>query len=267
MVLPVCLVLVTFITRKVLLAITHPIPIETAMIISGLWVENMEDMFQVFAFPSVREPSTFAMMWAVTAVSNLLNLLFLCDGWFRFRIWVKEFLKRVFTCGKGGSPCTVAETVDLEDVADERGHSNNRPGYQRRQLRFFFWKLFSQACAMVFYLISAAVLRFGVNKDDFPFNAAELDADKFANSMIFAGGNFVFVVVCGVVSHAVVKRLFPDLLQSLGGVFHNLVRDQRFAGFAIALAISNGILAISLVSKQANVWYAWGAPKLSPCEN
>lgn len=109
----------------------------------------------------------------------------------------QEFLKRVFTCGKHGSPWEVHEVPDLRELPDDRGHSNNHPGVvrasswqhrgcpqgcscaactlqgtvgdrwcfnaclpahartqRRRQIRFFLWKMISQAFAMLLYLVS-----------------------------------------------------------------------------------------------------------------
>jgi hypothetical protein len=50
------------------------------------------------------------------------------DKWFRFRVWIKDFLKRLFT-GQLDQPPAVPIYHDLH--VDDRGHSNEHPGYLR----------------------------------------------------------------------------------------------------------------------------------------
>ncbi len=52
-----------------------------------------------------------------------------------------------------------------DHIEDDRGHSHNRPGYLRRQVRFYFWRIWSQTCSMLFYLGISSVLRYGPNSE------------------------------------------------------------------------------------------------------
>eukprot|EP00051_Salpingoeca_urceolata_P011067 m.136425 g.136425 ORF g.136425 m.136425 type:complete len:145 (+) comp16972_c1_seq2:1307-1741(+) len=85
---------------------------------------------------------------------------FITRRWFRFRVWIKGFLKRVFTCrlhDEGPKP-------RFEDMGlDDRGHDNYMPGYFRRQMQFIAYKIISQAMSMVFFLTVTPLLRNGQN--------------------------------------------------------------------------------------------------------
>ncbi len=52
-ILPFLLLLIVFIFKKVLLSATDTFPITIAMLIAGLWLENLDDVFQTVVFPIV----------------------------------------------------------------------------------------------------------------------------------------------------------------------------------------------------------------------
>lgn len=104
----------------------HSFPIEIAMIISGLWLENIDDTFQTLVFPTVEDGGTvtFFTLWLRKFLENAWYLLFFTgtaapyyltpshgshfnstapDRWFQFRVWIKDLLKRFFTCELVGS--------------------------------------------------------------------------------------------------------------------------------------------------------------------
>ena len=79
--------IVVFIFKKILLHITDPFPLEPAMLISALWIQNLSDIFQALAYPSIVNPITYAYIWLIHLLANLAYLLFLTDSWFRFRLF------------------------------------------------------------------------------------------------------------------------------------------------------------------------------------
>jgi hypothetical protein len=89
--------------------------------------------------------------------------------------------------------------VDETHVADDRGHGNNLPGYRRRQIRFFFWKVLSQTVAMLFYLSNAVLLRNGSNSRFYPFDEAVLSTEHYNRSLQYAGLNMVSALTSGAV--------------------------------------------------------------------
>mmetsp|Transcript_21839 Transcript_21839/g.32433 ORF Transcript_21839/g.32433 Transcript_21839/m.32433 type:complete len:350 (-) Transcript_21839:11-1060(-) len=85
--------------RKYWLCVTEPLPIEYAMLISGFWMTNMNDMFFTVAYPSVDEPDvTYPLIFMLQMIGSLMSLVQLTDAWFRFRVWIKQWLKSMFCC-------------------------------------------------------------------------------------------------------------------------------------------------------------------------
>lgn len=132
--LPFLLLIIAFTFKKILLAITHTVPYEIAMILSGLWIENLDDTFQTLVFPVAADfdrPVVFFSLWLRKILENLAYLLFLTDFWFRFRVWIKGYLKSLFKKDSNEPPPTpIKEDLD----PDDRGHSNQQ--VQRPALRF-----------------------------------------------------------------------------------------------------------------------------------
>ena len=72
--------------RRVVLSLTDLFPLEEAMLISGLWVQSMNDMFVALAYPYVVNPlPTFGYIYLIQFVTNAANLLFVTDTWFKIR--------------------------------------------------------------------------------------------------------------------------------------------------------------------------------------
>jgi hypothetical protein len=90
----VALAVIGFIFKKILLQMADPINLETAMLVAGLWVENLGDVFVTLAFPTAHKPGpTFAIIWLARVAENLAYLWFQLNIWFKFRIWIKGKFK------------------------------------------------------------------------------------------------------------------------------------------------------------------------------
>jgi len=234
-----------------MLALTDPFPISTAMLISGFWVENIYDMFQTMAYRNVKDPVNYVSIWFTNCLSLLANVVFLLDTWFEFRIWMKAYLPRMF---KGQfKPWRLNIETDYTEDENERGHSNNKIGYHRRQARFFLCKLSSKMIAAVFYLIIAPVLRYGLNRELFPF---ETDTFReFENSMEFSAYNFIFLCMAGVVAFVFAKVKRPQVVEYFMNRTPDIMRSRYMVGAIIALLISNGIIAVSMMMLFNQIYY------------
>jgi hypothetical protein len=58
------------------------------------------------------------------------------------------------------------EPHDLD--IDDRGHSNQQPGYLRRQTQFFMFKILSQVHAYMNFIVISPALRYGYNSPYYP---------------------------------------------------------------------------------------------------
>jgi len=91
------------------------------------------------------------------------------DLWFRIRVAIKDFFKRLCHCRLDDPPARPIEhDVDLDD----RGHGYQHPGYLRRQVQFFSYKIFSQFHAYINFLLLTPALRWGYNKEYYPVSEA-----------------------------------------------------------------------------------------------
>jgi hypothetical protein len=262
-ILPVCSGLTTFIFRKVFLTATEPFPLEPAMVISGFWVENIEDMFSVMVYPQVKDASSFIVIWVVPTAVNIANLAFLTDGWFRFRIHIKQALKTAFCCA--GNPCKVHVEPVLVDDPNDRGQSNNRQGYRRRQIRFYVWKLISQAIAMLFFMLAATTLRFGANRDYFPMNESLLCSHEYRNAMIFSACNLVFIAMAAYAGIAYVRRTLPHQYVAMLQLHRTLFANHRHMGFVAGIAIHNGLLCLASLLHHNQIWWRFDALSTVGC--
>lgn len=205
----------------------------------------------------MKEPSTFAILWATNTISLLANLGFFLDGyeklnsmmmarcvassyvlysWFKFRIWIKHFLKHVFTCS---FPIPSTPKAEEEDIPDERGHSNNRLGYLRRQMRFFYWKVAGQCSAAILYLALVPILRSGVNSVWFIFDEKKFDSHRYRNSLIFCASNLAFVALAGVLGGMWIywrrRKIFRQVVKEA----RVLITDYYWVGFVLAITAAN----------------------------
>ncbi|GMH37569.1 hypothetical protein BSKO_05442 [Bryopsis sp. KO-2023] len=246
------LAFITFIFKKILLAQTDTYPIEIAMVISGLWLENVVDIFIALAYPTATQLGiTFLTIWLTRVAEDVAFLGFQLDMWFRFRVWIKGVLT-----GKRG--VAIEEDLDLND----RGHSNQHPGYRRRQMRFLVWKLASRMSSTVFYLAVIPVLRYGVNREFYPYTYQEIryvdvfNDDVFENdftlrafkaSMSFAIFSLLtFIVPWGIIFFWM-RRYHRDILEYIKVTHSQAFLSEAYFGFVLTILIANVLLGVSAV--------------------
>lgn len=265
-ILPFVLLVIVFFFKKILLSVTDSFPITIAMLIAGLWLENLDDVFQTIVFPVVPDSDVFLffLLWLRKTAENVAYILFLTRGWFRFRVWIKAFLKRLFCPRK----VTHADTkIIREDVnADDRGHGNQRPGYWRRQIMFISLKFFSQVHSNLHYLTLSPVLRHGVNRRFYPVNeAAKSDhafpPGQYRNSILFAVTNLFTTAVIGVILLVLFAHYRRHAMAALRRTYESLLTTPVYMGFVIAILCSSSILSTLVVQYHNRIWfYSEGGP-------
>lgn len=252
------LTIITFIFKKIFLSLTDSYPLEVAMVIAGLWLENIVDLFIALAYPTATSVGwTYFVIWLTRVSENIAYLGFQFEVWFKFRVWIK---------GKFKPDQKEAEEEDLNP--DDRGHSNQHPGYRRRQMRFLAWKLLSQLSSGVFFLVIIPVLRYGQNKKDYPYSGRKLDlnivydkvgdpfeAENFAESMVFAAFSMFTTVCSGIIIFWWMWRYHPDILESLKERYRYLILSDQYFGFVVTILISNVLLAVSAVQVNNRLYF------------
>mmetsp|Transcript_1306 Transcript_1306/g.1811 ORF Transcript_1306/g.1811 Transcript_1306/m.1811 type:complete len:548 (-) Transcript_1306:26-1669(-) len=255
-------VFVLLFIKKGGLAITEPIQIELAMLISGFFFQNTFDTFFVLVYPNVEDPvSTFLIVWFATAFGDFAYLGFLSNPWFKFRIWIKGRLRALFCCEQYDPIATRGVTVDLDP--DDRGQSRLQPGYRRRQVQFYFFRLFSRMSAQIFYLVVAPTFRYWNNADYYPFSEETthsfsenpLNENSFRNSMLYAGLGVIWVLGATAIGFFYIRRYYREVFDQLRGMYSNLLVAPLFFGFILASVVSNQLLATWLMIAHNQIWF------------
>eukprot|EP01106_Pelomyxa_sp_JSP_P008420 TRINITY_DN2371_c0_g1_i2.p1 TRINITY_DN2371_c0_g1~~TRINITY_DN2371_c0_g1_i2.p1 ORF type:complete len:465 (-),score=97.58 TRINITY_DN2371_c0_g1_i2:160-1554(-) len=265
-VLPFALSISVFVFRKAVLHLTDPFPLETAMLISGLWVESMADAFQVMALPSVKSMYAFIVMWCANFLGIIANLVFFSHWWFSFRVWIKSCPTRVgvLVCRMGGGGGGSSVTPPLPppsppplpspqppsvtgDNPDDRGHSNCMPGYHRRQ---------SGACVM--YVCNSGLLRLGRNGRYFPFTV--LPPHTYRLSVVYSCGCLLSVLLSGLFAWALLRRWRPSASGDVREKYAVLIGDTGYVAFACLLLVCCSTLALTFVLYHVRLWYTYLPP-------
>eukprot|EP01117_Protostelium_nocturnum_P001164 TRINITY_DN11480_c0_g1_i1.p1 TRINITY_DN11480_c0_g1~~TRINITY_DN11480_c0_g1_i1.p1 ORF type:complete len:595 (+),score=88.99 TRINITY_DN11480_c0_g1_i1:64-1848(+) len=257
---PFVMAAIVFIARKALLSITDPFPHEIAMFVSGFWIENLYDMFQSMAYPSISEPTTYITVFIPNFLSLIANIAFLTSPWYNFRCWVKATVYSVTKDRKLNLRPTW--TTDFRDIEDERGHSFNLPGYQRRQVRFYFLKVISKMIAGVFYVLVATILRYGPNSKIYPFGI--LTSKQYRYSIIFSSINFIAFFIAGLIGWVFIILKHKEMYEKMKRILRYVLEDRTYIGLFIAVLIHNGIFAVYMLMYFNRIWFAFDVHNLPP---
>lgn len=246
--------------KKGCLTITEMIPYELSMLFAGFGVNNMSDTFFVAVYPNIQDPqSTYTIIFFIISGTDYLYLLFITRTWFRFRIWIKGRLKSCFCCRKYRPErfLPIEEDIDLDD----RGQTNSRPGYLRRQVQFFYYRVMSAFTAQFFYLIVAPILRYWNNAQFFPFSSNPpqgsdpLTEKAFRNSVIYAAARLGTLTLLVPISFWVVRKLAPVALKQCMVLYRRLFTSPRFIFRFAAILLANQLLCAWMALAPNEIWY------------
>lgn len=127
--------LCTFIVRRLSLTLLDPFSLEISMLVSGFWIQNLNDILQTLAFPQINNPLVFIAIWSANAFANLSMLFFISDTWIiKIRPQLKNNAVNALTFN---FPIPPPPELDFSVNLADRGHGSNVQGYRRRQFRFF----------------------------------------------------------------------------------------------------------------------------------
>jgi hypothetical protein len=129
--------------------------------------------------------------------------------------------------------------MDLSVNLEDRGHGLNVGGYRRRQFTFFFWRLISQAIAMILYLIVTPLTRYGTNYDYLPY----VSFDDYRRSLIFAAANLAFIVVVAILGYIVLNKKYHSTYHEIIEIQGKQLFSHTFVGFVIVIIAHNLILS------------------------
>eukprot|EP00045_Choanoeca_perplexa_P013281 m.149774 g.149774 ORF g.149774 m.149774 type:complete len:538 (-) comp16303_c0_seq8:1958-3571(-) len=258
---PFIFIFVLHFNKRFLLTSGHDYPIELNMLISGLVLENMDDVFQSLVFPLIPEsqPFLFFLLVARKFLENVVFLMFFTKTWFAFRVRANDFLKRLATCRlKEAGQAPSFEDLDVDD----RGHGFQRPAYLRRQTHWYFMRVLSQTHGYLNYLAMAPVLRFGVNQDYFPLSegaSGECLADEeFNRSMWFGAIALGITWMTAGVGYFAIRRFCASTLIEMESLYQPLITSPVYFGFVMVILLNSSLLAFNVAQFHNRIWFISG---------
>ncbi|CAN8074274.1 unnamed protein product [Agarophyton chilense] len=234
---------VTFVYRRVMLSKLDPFPLEISQLLSGFWVQNLGDLTTILAFPQVARPGVFAAIFLSNVLANVAFLVFVSDPWiYKIRPTLKTY---VLNGIKGNFPIPPIPEADESFDPRNRGHDANTGGYRRRQFRFFFFRLLSQAISMFMYLSISPMLRFGLNKEYTPL--ATFSKEQYRHSMIYAASNLVFIGAVALVGYYYLNKRHHQTFHEIREIHKHDLVHHTWVGLVTAIVTHNLILTIAII--------------------
>eukprot|EP00053_Salpingoeca_punica_P011530 m.102699 g.102699 ORF g.102699 m.102699 type:complete len:555 (+) comp15698_c0_seq1:130-1794(+) len=264
-IMPYVLLVLVFGFKKWMLGLSDKYPLVIGMLLAGLTLENLDDTFQTLVFPVVSKPGVgFLSIGLRKFFENAAYLLFFTESWMRFRVWIKDFLKRFFTCRMSQTAVVpITEDVDVND----RGHSNQMQGYFRRQAQFFLYKIISQVVAYVFFLVVTPVLRNGTNSNFYPLSEKStlflnnqpgvtvLEGEAYRNSIIFTSALLIDSLLSGVAGFYILRRYREVIFNQIRNLYKPLFTSPLYLTLLFVIVCTNQLLALAVVQYHNRIWY------------
>lgn len=243
----------TFVYRRMMLSRLDPFPLNESQLFAGFWVQNLGDCTQILALPQVSSPSVFGAIFAANSIANIALLVFVTDWWiYKIRPGLKTNVKNAF---KFNFPIPPPPKPDESFDSVNRGHDNNVGGYRRRQFRFFFYRMLSQAIAMVMYLGISPMLRYGLNKEHSPLHY--FTPAMYTNSLIYAGANVGFIAAVTVFGYAYLHHRHPETFREIREIHRHDFVHHNMVGMIIAIITHNMVLTIAIILSQYCIFNAF----------
>lgn len=234
---------IIFVYRRIMLSRLDKFPLDVSQLLSGFWVQNLGDLTLILAFPIVRSPGVFAALFASNVASNVGFLIFVSDVWiYKIRPGLKTYVKEGV---KFNFPIPPIPEADESFDPVNRGHDNNVGGYRRRQFRFFFFRMLSQAIAMFMYLSISPMLRFGLNKEFTPLSF--ISPNQYRNSMIYAACNLVFIALVALFGYVMLNKRHHQTFHEIREIHRHDLVHHTFVGLVTAIITHNLIFVIAII--------------------
>ena len=251
--------------KKGALTVTDEAPYEFAMLYSGFSLQSLSDTFFTFVYPAIQDPkTTFLVIFFIISGSDYLYLLFLVKPWFPLRVWIKGRLKAIFCCRR--FPRELHQPIKDDLYADDRGQTDMKPGYYRRQIQFFYYRTLSGIFAQLWFLISTPIFRYWTNRDWYPFSLNSpagfssqfkpLPEDSYRNACIYALARLGTLLLLVPFSFWIIRRwLAPDALSQCIDMYRRLLTSKRFILYIVVSLLASELLCAWMSLLHNEIWF------------
>jgi hypothetical protein len=152
---------------------------------------------------------------------------------------------------------------------DDRGQTDLKPGYVRRQIQFFYYRTFSGIFAQIFFLIASPVFRFWTNQDYYPFYSVAgtsilhnphfhpVSASDYLHACIFGLARLGTLVLLLPVSTVIMYFWLPvrrELIQ-MAQLYRKLLTSAAFILFIAVALIGNELLCAWMALLHNQIWF------------
>lgn len=234
----------TFVYRRIMLSRLDPFPLDASQLLSGFWVQNLSDCVTILAFPQVKKPGVYAAIFLSNAAQNVAFLGFVSNMWiYKLRPALKTYVLNALKCNFPIPP--IPEPDESFDPIN-RGHDANVGGYRRRQFRFYFFRMLSQAVAMTMYLGISPILRYGTNSEYNPLGTS-IGGEDYRNSMIYAAVNLVFVIVVALLGYWYLNKRHHQTYHEIREIHKHDLLNHNWVGLVTAIMTHNLIFTIAII--------------------
>eukprot|EP01134_Creolimax_fragrantissima_P001001 CFRG1001T1 len=260
-------VLLTMILRAILQTMLIPFHKDMQFMLTFVTIYGFKATFTAFVSPSFGSSFGAFFSAAVTPLTSIiLAFMHHSELWFRFRCWIKT----VYT----GAVCMPTKYKSLSVYEDfdfnGRGNNNALPDYQRTKLHNDFLEIYAQLCGYIVYLCVAPVLRWGPNKDHFPYSSENIflpdsstitddqlfTDEEFRQSVYFALLNIAYLGLGLMALYPYIKKFYPFLtpvLDEFVSVFWRY--PHKLSCLMMLLSIANSNAVKMVVSFSRIYWF------------
>lgn len=241
--------------------------VDVSFLICAAWVYSAHGVFVAFATPNFKaNAAAFIAIFVEQLGANVfIAMLHQSQLWFRFRSWIKIW-PRTFVRGIRRQDPEVIPIYEEMDL-DGRGCTNAHGDYRRAKIRFDIFKFLGIVTGYTCYVANTVVMRYGPNKEFFPFNSDSgpnildksslpfSDEDYFV-SLYFAAGIVVSSLLGIIWTSFYINKLYPFIgiyWQEMNQTFHKV---PEYLGFYLMIITSNVMLGVMVFLIHNRVWYA-----------
>ena len=184
------------------------------------------------------------------------------------RVWVKQWIVSMFCCEKRFwistllCECHTNYPRGLEEDLDpdDRGQSNQHPGYRRRKIQFFFLGQLASISANVFFLAFAPTVRYGFNGAYYPYRSNPYYADPitqqfFLYALFYAGGMTIVHTTAIFVGWYVFRRWWPISWNEVRAQYASCLKSPLYSIFLALLIVSNVALSVYWLLAQNRIYF------------
>lgn len=241
--------------------------IDVSFLICSAWVFSAKGVFVAFATPNFdASVGAFVIIFLEEFIGSILvAMLHHSQLWFRFRCWIKIWPRSFVRCIRRQDPEVIPIYEDMD--LDGRGVTNAHGDYRRTKIRFDYFNFLGNITGYTCYVIVSVILRYGPNKEFFPFNDNAGPSVKNDSSMPFSDEDYfvtlyfaAIAVGCSLLgiiwTSFYINKYYPFIGVYWQEMNETFSKVPEYMGFYLMIITSNVMLGVMSFLIHNRIWYA-----------